>query len=166
MSGLASIPTTRPAGPTSRASSHASRPGPQPTSSPRSPGRAPSAARVRARCSTISGAAYAFSRRRTSPGPKRGDAMGAENHTTAAAARAAAPSAREPEEGERVVAEDLPLDLRRQATVPGPPPLLVVVVGDQREVRAEDDPVLVAQQLGVGDRRAADAHVAFGQRAE
>src|SRR5256885_11887820 len=43
--------------------------------------------------------------------------------------------------------EDLPLDLRRQATVPGPPPLLVVVVGDQREVRAEDDPVLVAQQL-------------------
>src|SRR5437870_520387 len=124
MSGLASIPTTRPAGPTSRASSHASRPGPQPTSSPRSPGRAPSAARVRARCSTISGAAYAFSRRRTSPGPKRGDAMRAENHTTAAAARAAAPSAREPEKVERVVAEDLPLELRRQATVPGPPPLL------------------------------------------
>src|SRR6185503_13445879 len=56
---------------------------------------------------------------------------------------------RQPEERERVVLEDLAADVVADGARPRPPALLVVVVGDQREVGAEQDAVLVLDQLGV-----------------
>ena len=58
----------------------------------------------------------------------------------------------EREEAERIVVEDLPAHVVAEAALPRPPPLQVVVVGDEREVRAEQHAILMAHEVGVADR--------------
>src|SRR5207247_9183139 len=52
-----------------------------------------------------------------------------------------------------IVVEDLATHAVGQRAIPGPAALLVVVVRDQRQIRAEQNPVLPAHQRRRGDRR-------------
>src|SRR5262245_41636665 len=135
-----------PFSPTPASSATRTRSTPSPTSARRRASRAAAGPRVR----RLSGA----------PGGTSTSVIAA----TSSPASVASPSDPRPalveaEEAERIVVEDLAAHGLVEPPLPGPPPLLVVVVGDHREVRAEQHAVLVAQQVGVADRGGIGARV-------